>query len=57
MFERFYRIEKSRSRFTGGSGLGLAFAKSIVDLHDGPIEVMSTPGRTAFTIKVLKNKS
>ncbi|WP_231597636.1 cell wall metabolism sensor histidine kinase WalK [Bacillus sp. SA1-12] len=54
IFERFYRVEKSRSQFTGGSGLGLAIAKSIIDLHDGHIEVMSTPGRTAFTIKLFK---
>ncbi len=56
IFERFYRVEKSRSHFTGGSGLGLAIAKSVVDLHDGHIEVMSTPGRTAFTIKLLKKE-
>lgn len=54
IFERFYRVEKSRSQFTGGSGLGLAIVKSIVDLHNGQIEVMSKMGRTAFTIKLLK---
>ncbi len=54
IFERFYRVEKSRSHFTGGSGLGLAITKSIIDLHNGEINVMSTPGRTAFTIKLLK---
>jgi signal transduction histidine kinase len=57
IFNRFYRVEKSRSRFTGGSGLGLAIAKSIIDLHDGTIDVMSTPGRTVFTIKLLKGFS
>lgn len=54
IFERFYRVEKSRSHFTGGSGLGLTITKSIIDLHEGEIYVMSTPGRTAFTIKLLK---
>ncbi len=54
IFERFYRVEKSRSQFTGGSGLGLAISKSIIDLHQGEIIAMSTPGRTAFTIKLLK---
>lgn len=56
IFERFYRVEKSRSHVTGGSGLGLAIAKSIVDLHKGHIEVMSSSGRTAFTLKFLKER-
>lgn len=54
IFERFYRLEKSRSQFTGGSGLGLAITKSIIDLHYGKIKAFSTPGRTAFTITLLK---
>jgi signal transduction histidine kinase len=55
IFERFYRVEKSRSQHTGGSGLGLAIVKSIVDLHGGQIEVKSSLGRTVFIVKLPKN--
>lgn len=41
IFERFYRVDKSRCRNTGGTGIGLAISKSIIDLHNGSIEVKS----------------
>jgi two-component system phosphate regulon sensor histidine kinase PhoR len=44
LFDRFYRIDKSRSREAGGSGLGLAIVKHIIEAHDQTINVRSTPG-------------
>ncbi|MNO14246.1 Alkaline phosphatase synthesis sensor protein PhoR [compost metagenome] len=52
LFDRFYRVEKSRSTHTGGSGIGLAIAKHIVDLHHGSITVESDEGRTMFTVRL-----
>ncbi len=48
IFESFYRGEKSRSRATGGAGLGLAIARGIVHAHGGEIHVKSQPGDTRF---------
>lgn len=50
IFERFYRMEKSRSKETGGTGLGLAIVKHAALYHDGVIEVQSEPGRGAAFI-------
>lgn len=51
VFERFYRVDKSRSKATGGTGLGLAIVKHIVELHDARISLDSAPG-VGTTIQV-----
>jgi two-component system phosphate regulon sensor histidine kinase PhoR len=42
--ERFYRVDRSRSRDTGGTGLGLAIVKHVVQRHGGELKIASTPG-------------
>lgn len=50
VFDRFYRVDKSRSRSKGGSGLGLPIAKLIIELHGGSISIKSAETGTAVTI-------
>ena len=58
IFERFYVVDKGRSREKGGTGLGLSIAKHIADLHGGCIRAESSPNeKTAFTIEIPRIES
>ena len=57
IFERFYRVDKSRTRATGGTGLGLTITRRLVEAHGGKIEAQSELGkgsRFTFTLPVSK---
>ncbi len=55
LFERFYRVDKGRSREMGGTGLGLAIVKHVALVHKGKVAVESTPGKgSVFTIELPK---
>ena len=58
LFERFYRVDKGRSRKLGGTGLGLAIVKHIAQAHGGKVSVESRPGEgSTFTIHLPRKSS
>jgi two-component system sensor histidine kinase BaeS len=58
IFDQFYRVDASRSRATGGAGLGLTIVKRLVEAHNGAISVVSTPGKgTCFIITLPRSAS
>ena len=53
VFERFYRVDKARSRVTGGTGLGLAIVRNVARAHGGEVLVTSREGEgSAFTLRL-----
>jgi two-component system phosphate regulon sensor histidine kinase PhoR len=56
VFERFYRVDKSRARDPGGTGLGLAIVKHLVELHDGAVRAENRPGGGARFVVTIPQK-
>jgi two-component system sensor histidine kinase SenX3 len=53
IFERFYRVDKARSRETGGTGLGLSIVRHVAERHGGQVDVTSTLGSgSTFTVRL-----
>jgi two-component system sensor histidine kinase SenX3 len=53
IFERFYRVDRARSRETGGTGLGLAIVRHVATNHEGDVQVRSTEGEgSVFTLRI-----
>jgi two-component system sensor histidine kinase SenX3 len=53
IFERFYRVDRARSRETGGTGLGLSIVRHVAQAHDGEVSVISHEGEgSAFTLSL-----
>ncbi|MEU0789308.1 HAMP domain-containing sensor histidine kinase [Amycolatopsis sp. NPDC005961] len=52
IFDRFFRVDDSRTRGNGGTGLGLSVVQSLVTAHGGTVAVASEPGRTVFTVRL-----
>ncbi|HET9140068.1 HAMP domain-containing sensor histidine kinase [Actinophytocola sp.] len=57
VFDRFYRVDDSRTRANGGSGLGLAVVHLLVTAHGGTVTLESRPGRTVFTVRLPSDRA